>query len=447
MRKSNISKYWSKSNNQETPFFGKYLSKNSFQLLLANFHINDNTKEVRRGRPGHDPLFKVRPLVNLLSERFKLIYRPNQFLSFDESSMPWKGRLFFRCYNPRKPAKFHIKFFSVCEAESGYVLGFDIYCGKKNDFSAENQAEVLDPECTKTTKVVMGLMASTGLLDSGYFLFMANFYSSPELYEELHYRSTFAAGTVRKSRKGLPKSCGQANLKLNESVWRRKGPLLALKWCQKRAVYMISTIHSAVLVETKKVDSENRKIWKPKCVVDYVKKMGGIDRGDQLLTYNNFLRKTVKWSLKLNLHLINLCLVNAWIIFRKFANERIGHDDFRGKIVDSLLKEGLPEANLKPPAIASSRLEKVCRLDERHFPSFIPAGIGGKRNRPCRECYVCRSLPRVGGDRRVRKRYSSYWCAECQKVLCVNFCFMVYHTKEDYKTSALDHWLNYENIM
>ena len=168
VRKSNISKYWAKNNNQETPFFGKFMSKNTFQLLLANFHLNDNTKEVRRGRAGYDPLFKVRPLVALLEERFRTIYSPKRFLSFDESSMPWKGRFIFKCYNPRKPAKFHIKLFTVSEADTGYVIGFDIYCGKINDFSRIHQAPVLDAGCTKTTKIVMGVLDAAGLLDKGY---------------------------------------------------------------------------------------------------------------------------------------------------------------------------------------------------------------------------------------------------------------------------------------
>ena len=270
---------------------------------------------------------------------------------------------------------------------------------------------------------------------------MDNWYSSCELFQELHYRLTFAAGTVRKNRKVLSKSCSEARLKVNQAVWRRNGPILALKWCQKRSVYMISTIHSAVMVDTKKVDQNNERIWKPKCVADYVKQMGGTDRGDQLLTYNNFLRKTVKWSLKLTFHLLNLSLVNSFLMFKMFSNQKATHDDFRSQVINGLLKEGLPESKLKCPATASSRVESLSRLQERHFPCSIPGSESSKRSKPCRECYVCKSLPRIAGDRTIRKRYSSYWCLQCEKVLCINFCFEVYHKEEDFKTAALQHWL------
>ena len=42
----------------------------------------------------------------------------------DEGCCPWKGRLRFRQYNPRKPAKFHIKLFQVSDPATGYVIHF-----------------------------------------------------------------------------------------------------------------------------------------------------------------------------------------------------------------------------------------------------------------------------------------------------------------------------------
>ena len=92
----------------------------------------------------------------------------------------------------------------------------------------------MDPKCTVTIKTVFGLCQKTGLLDRGHHIFVDNYYSSPELFEELHYRETFAAGTCRSDRKNLPK--GVTKAKLNEPgdcVFRRNGPVLCLKWKQK----------------------------------------------------------------------------------------------------------------------------------------------------------------------------------------------------------------------
>ena len=89
-------------------------------------------------------------------------------------------------------------------------------------------------------------------------------------------------------------------------MFRRDGPLLAIKWFEKREVLMLSTIHDAILVETGKTDRAGNKIEKPEPVYYYCSHMGWVDLSDQLLNYFTFLRKSTKWSWKLLIHLDNL---------------------------------------------------------------------------------------------------------------------------------------------
>ena len=58
------------------------------------------------------------------------LINPGKNISVDEGCCPWKGRLRFRQYNPRKPAKFHIKLFQVSDPVTGYVIHFSVYTGK-----------------------------------------------------------------------------------------------------------------------------------------------------------------------------------------------------------------------------------------------------------------------------------------------------------------------------
>jgi len=53
------------------------------------------------------------------------------------------------------------------------------------------------------------------------------------------------------------------------------------------------------------------EITNPYAVVQYNKFMQGIDRADQCLSYYSVLRKTVKWSKKVVLYLLNCALFNA----------------------------------------------------------------------------------------------------------------------------------------
>ena len=206
----------------------------------------DNNDQVPRNHPNHDPLFKVRPMIDMMERKFRNCHRSGKDLSVDEACCLFKGRFSFKCYNPSKPKKWHIKLFEISDAKTGYCLGFEVYAGKGKTTCA-NTANVLDPGCTETTKVIMGLMEICHLLDKGHHVYMDKYYSSPELFEELHYRNTYACGTCHSNRKNMSKAVINAKLKKGEAVFRRAGPLLCFKWNEKRDVRMLSTTHEACI--------------------------------------------------------------------------------------------------------------------------------------------------------------------------------------------------------
>ena len=106
-------------------------------------------------------------------------------------------------------------------------------------------------------------------------MYLDNFYNSYLLNLELYARDTYVAGTLRSNRKGNSKAVVTAKLKKGEAVYRRNGPVLCLRWCEKkRMVTMMSIVHPAVYVEVKKKYSDE-KIMKPLAVYDYTQRMGG----------------------------------------------------------------------------------------------------------------------------------------------------------------------------
>ena len=107
-------------------------------------------------------------------------------------------------------------------------------------------------------------------------------------------------------RKGLPKAVAPNNNKLRkgESVFCRKGNILCLKWCDKRMVTLISSIHQAVEMKVK-TNFMDQLVIKPFVVHDYNIRMGGVDLSDNFLSHYQTL-KSIKWYRKLLLHLINM---------------------------------------------------------------------------------------------------------------------------------------------
>ena len=170
------------------------------------------------------------------------------------AACPYKGGVFSWCYNPSKPAKWHLKLFEVSDARTGYVIAFGVYTGKNRTRCALN-ADVLDPDSTQTTKVIVGLMQKGNLLGRGHHVYIDDYYSSPDLFLELHKKEFFACGTCRKNLKNLPKALTTAKLKRKGDCFiRRDGYLLCLKWQEKKDVLMLNTIHDTIFEETGKVD-------------------------------------------------------------------------------------------------------------------------------------------------------------------------------------------------
>ena len=99
------------------------------------FHLNNNANQVPRGDPGHDKLFKVRPVLDRVVQCCKMELRRQRDLSVDEAIV--KGRLGMKQYMPMKPVKRGIKVWVCAEASSGFVCDFQVYTGKRQDGAAE----------------------------------------------------------------------------------------------------------------------------------------------------------------------------------------------------------------------------------------------------------------------------------------------------------------------
>ncbi len=431
-RKTDLADYWSTDEVVETPLFGKHMSKNRFFAILSNLHLCDNETAVPHGQHGYDPLYKLRPFIRML-DIFSDVYGANECLSFDEATCPFKGRVSFRVYNPMKPNKFGIKLYQVCEAESGYCIGLDIYHGDSNCIMYCDAVD-LHPDCSRTTKIVIGLLAQCGLLDKGHKVFLDNYYNSPELAEELDYYNTYICGTLRTNRQGVPKALRMVkNMRAGEAIFRRQGNLLVLKYHDKRDVHMISTFHKATLAPTGKRNLDGTPIIKPVCITEYCQYMGGVDLSDQIVQYYDVLRKTVKWWKKLFFHLFNLLLVNSFILYRKWN----GEDDKRLhiKFRMSLIRQLLQESDAPRPSMIRGRrwlADPVMRLRPgKHFPCYIPAAEGAKRKRPLRDCIACnaKAKDRTGYSR----KQTSFMCEMCEVALCVPDCFAAYHNYRNFK--------------
>ena len=79
------------------------ISRNRFHELHRYLHFVDNSTLSPPGSPDYDRLGKVRPVVDILSNRVAAVYEPGQDISIDEAMIPFKGRSSLKQYMPLKP--------------------------------------------------------------------------------------------------------------------------------------------------------------------------------------------------------------------------------------------------------------------------------------------------------------------------------------------------------
>ena len=329
----------------------------------------------------------------------------------------------------------------VSEHKTGYIAGFSVYTGKvANELVAENA--VSSDECTTTTKTVMGLLNRTSLLDNYRSVYFDNWFNSPQLLDEMYERKTLGAGTTRLNRRGLPKAVVQKKLKKGETVYRREGKLLCLKWCDKHPVTMLFSIHNAVQRQVK-TNYLGNPVIKPVIVDDCNRKMNSVDHSDHMLSYYETL-KSVKWYRKLILHLINMVVLNAFILNKKYGTVKMSHTSYREYLANYLITTSLDKANClkkKPPTPIDNT---ETRLSGKHFIKKFDRLPNSKRKAPAQRCKVCNFTPEqlahYGYEQlKLLVKYSSFGCTVCANVtLCLTPCFEVFHTEVNYRKKGLD---------
>ncbi|XP_050509345.1 piggyBac transposable element-derived protein 4-like [Diabrotica virgifera virgifera] len=403
VKKLRLSEYWSTNTLLSTPAFSELMSRDRFFLILRMLHFSDNNLP-----KNGDSLVKIRAVIDHVRDAFRNAVKPHKELCIDESLLLFKGRLFFKQYIPSKRHRFGVKFFVLCDAVTGYILDFVVYTGATTDLQTNN--------CNlgKSGDVVLTLLAR--YLDKGHTLYCDNWYTSPSLFVWLYNRATNACGTVRKNRKYMP----QMAEKLQRGEWsfRSDDKLLSLKYCDKREVYMLTSLHNNTGMETGKKDRlTGRTIVKPQCIVAYNKFMGAVDKTDMLLSSVECVRKTAKWYKKVFLHLMDMVLLNANVLNNIVAKTKTSLAEFQLTLIQQIVEEN-HKGKMRTSAGRRSVDDNPLRLTCRHFPSHVPPTTSRKVG--LRKCVVC--------AKNKKRKETSFMCRECNVPLCVVNCFERFHT-------------------
>ena len=245
------------------------------------------------------------------------------------------------------------------------MLAFSINTGSECNEHVQRNA-TMNPSCSITTKTVMGLLDSRNLLDMHRHVLFDNWFNSVELLLEMLARDMYGVGTVRTNRKGLPKAVVGKHVRL------KKGETMPLEWSpimlkmDKRPVTMLSTIHEAAEVVTKR-KCNGEILFKPIIVHCYNNCMNSVDKTDHLLSSYVALKGN-KWYRKLFLHIFNMILLNSYILNHIYGEKILSHAEYREYMASHLITTSLPHAKCTQRRQQAGPELEHGRLDGKHFP-------------------------------------------------------------------------------
>ena len=198
---------------------------------------------------------------------------------------------------------------------SGYVVDFTMYSGMTSSLH----------------DTVFGLVGR--FVGQGYHIFMDNYYNSVQLAQEMFNKGIHLSGTLRLNR-GAPQVLRHiAHYKvmaIGDTVFRKKGDVFVVLWrSPARIVPMITNSGSPVTEEYtyRKKGGRNRPyveipMSRPKVIRHYTAYMGGVDLFDQMVNYYSFARRTVRWSKKVVMYLLQLAIQNSFALYTKYSTDR-----------------------------------------------------------------------------------------------------------------------------
>ncbi len=366
----------------EYDFLKSIISRNGWCLFNSYLHFPSET---------NDNVGKINTIINYINDKW-YEYRPESFtFSIDETMVPFKGRLKLRQFMPKKPTKYGIKIFGISNSEDSYVLKWLLY-----------------PGAGYPLKNVIISMAS--VLKKNDYVFFDSYFTTRETINYLDKKGIFYVGSVRKNRKGFPKFNNHNNDIL--FPYYKLNNMLLVQYPDNKLIIVVSNCFTKPIdvVYNKKKNQKNENKIKPFLLEQYSKYARGIDKNNQLTSFYFANKKSIKWYKKFFIYLLDTCITNAYILYKKVNNNKMELLDFKINIIYSL--KGENRKVIKTPI----NVDPNKRLVGNHFI---------KKIKERKDCILC-------SDRKNKRKMTYLICSICRVHLCLD-CFETFHTIKDVK--------------
>lgn len=376
------------------------MSQFRFDFLLACLRFDD--KETRKERVKITKLAPILDIWNIFVDNCKKYYKPGSYVTIDEQLVAFRGRCGFKMYIPSKPNKYGIKIIMLCDSSTSYMVDAEVYTGKG---SVPADTPAADYYVDKLTASIRGTQRNV-TMDNWF----TNIPLVNRLFEE---RKLTVVGTIRKNKRELPKEFIDLKFsgrKEKSSIFLYDKNCTILSYMPKKN--KIVTLASSMHLE----GTVNEETNLPEIISTYNSTKGGVDTTDQLCKAMSCSRKTKRWPLCFFFNMINLALVNSYVIYvtnyyRQFATTKkpLSRYGFALELHTQLVNNW-QRTRLAIPTLPSELREIIKNVlqESSTKPSQQKSSSAEEKTgrRTCRFCHYS------------KKRMTAVSCEKCNAPIC-----------------------------
>lgn len=375
------------------------MTKRRFENLLIALRFDDDIS--REERRKYDRAAAISGLFQKFIENSQRNFSLGCYACIDESLVAFRGRCGFKIYMPKKPAKYGIKLMCLTDARNNYLYNAYIYSGKGSDghgLSAEEK------KLNVPTQAIIRLVKP--IERSNRNVTADNWFGSFEVVTELQKRGLTFLGTLKRNKPFIPAAFLPNNSReINSKLYGYKNDVTLMSYVpkKKKAVILISSMH-----HTPKDDPSTKK---PEIIEDYNLTKGGVDSLDRKCANYSPSRRTRRWPMAVFFQMVNMCSVNAFILYQSYKNYKtIERCDFLKKLAKSLITPLMRRRYNEKIRLPKELKDRIgCLLEIKE----IPAERGepnDERLQTKKTCYLCPHQ---------LKRKTFFICRECLKPICL----------------------------
>ena len=379
---------WSHQNG--ISFYRCVMPRARFMFLSTCLRF-DNTETRNRD----DRFAPIRQVWELFIKNCTACYQPGRDTTVDEILLGFRGRSKFRMYIKSKPDKYGLKFFSLNDPSTSYLIYALPYLGKIKINDKLKEEQLTEYYFRKTTECIHGT-ERTVTCD--------NWFTSVPLVQRMMKEpyNLKITGTIRKNKTQIPAEMTVCSKEVPDS-----------KFCHAQGMTLVTFTpkkNKIVLLITSDKNTTNVTGEKPDIVLHYNSTKGGTDCFDWLCHSYTVAAKTNRWPMRVFLGILDIAAVNSRILFKCYnVNNKINKEVRMKHCLDKL------SLHLATPFLQRRLSEMSLRLSLRKGIMTI---LNMNSRVESSAIMELNTKKRCGLCKRQQDRKSRFACPSCERPVC-----------------------------